>query len=79
MIDDKKYWDLKEHVAYELEYETDPLPSDSSYREESNVWKSGNVETGKLQRKSLRIFKGRIENGVQSWDRKNWDIKELFN
>lgn len=53
MIDDKKYWDLKEHVAYELEYETDPLPSDSVYREDANVWKSGNIENGQLAKEKL--------------------------
>ena len=53
MIDDKKYWDLKEHVAYELEYETDPLPSDSTYREDTNVWKSGNVEKGQMAKEKL--------------------------
>ena len=66
MIDDKKYWDLKEHVAYELEYETDPLPSDSSYREDANVWKSGNVETGQIAKEKLE--------DIQRADRK-WRAK----
>lgn len=63
MIDDKKYWDIKEHVAYELEYEVDPLPSDSVYREDSNVWKSGNVENGQLAKEKLE----EIQRADRKW------------
>ena len=63
MIDDKKYWDLKEHVAYELEYETDPLPSDSIYREDANVWKSGNIEKSQMAKEKLE----EIQRADRKW------------
>lgn len=66
MIDDKKFWDIKEHVPYVLEYENDPLPSDSVYREDANVWKSGNVEKAQIAKEKLE----EIQRSDRKWREK---------
>lgn len=66
-IDGEYIWKLEDYIAYELEYETNPLPSDSIYREDANVWKSKDVGLA-------QIAKEKLEN-IQRADRK---LREKF-
>ena len=57
-----KYWEFGKCEAYELEYERNPLPSDSIYREDLIAWKSEDVQKS-------QIVKEKMEN-IQRLDRK---------
>ena len=61
-IDGVKYWEFGKNDAYELEYERNPLPSDSIYREDIISWRSEDVQKS-------QIIKEKVEN-QQRDDRK---------
>lgn len=46
-------WNIKKHAAYQLEYEHNPLPSDSIYREDSITWKFGNIENAQTKKEMM--------------------------
>lgn len=46
-------WNIKRDVAYQLEYEHNPLPSDSIYREDSITWKFGNIENAQAKKEMM--------------------------
>ena len=42
-----------EEKAFELDYEDWPLPSDSVWREDANVWKEGKEEEGQRRKEEM--------------------------
>ena len=52
-FDKKNYWKLEDFLAYQLENLENPLPSDSTYREDLIVWKSRNLERAQKSKEKL--------------------------
>lgn len=61
-IKGKKFWELKDFQAFQLEYEDHPLPSDCLYREDLIVWRGADLE-------EAQKMKEKLEN-IQRADRK---------
>ncbi len=66
-FDNRKYWEFEDYVAYQLEKERDPIPSDSNFREDVIIWKNRDVDAG-------QSAKERLEN-LQRADKK---LREKF-
>ncbi len=61
-IDGERVWRFQDYLAYELQPEPNPLPSDTRFREDLILWKTKNV-------KSAQESKDKLEN-IQRADRK---------
>jgi len=55
-IKGKKYWERNDYIAYQLEYEEKPLPSDCLYREDLIVWRSHDLEEAQKTKEKMEVF-----------------------
>lgn len=61
-VDSRNYWRLRDFPPFPLDIERNPLPSDSRFREDIIVWKTGDV-------KKAQVSEEKLEN-IQRADRK---------
>lgn len=73
LFDGETYWELGGLDAYKVEYQKNPLPSDSIYREDINLWKRG--ERDKAQEIMERIKIAEVEDGKKRRKRKRVEKK----
>ena len=52
-FDDVKYWELEKNPPYVVEYEANPLPSDSRYRLDSLFLKSNEEEESQNNKEEM--------------------------
>lgn len=73
LFDGQAYWELGKLDAYKVEYQKNPLPSDSIYREDVNLWKKG--ESVKAQESMERIKREEVEDDKKRKKRKRKEKK----
>ena len=55
-IKGRRYWERNDFIAYQLEYEEKPLPSDCLYREDLIVWRSHDLEEAQRMKEKLEVL-----------------------
>lgn len=58
-IDGKTYWKFEDFIAHEIVNDPNPLPSDSSFRKDSIIWKTQNVEKASEAKEELENIQRR--------------------
>lgn len=54
-IDGQKVWNLKDYIAFELEGENSPLPSDSCYRKDLIILRSNDIKTAQETKEKMEV------------------------
>lgn len=54
-IDGQKVWNFKDYIAFELEGENSPLPSDSCYRKDLIILRSNDIKVAQETKEKMEV------------------------